>query len=398
MPEGLRWLVARQHKRCHTTWRRFRSREIKFSRAAEPTPSTPACGRSMPFREHCAWGRDLHLLASSVQSGHGCFTVSDVDRLPLPAGQFHFIGGRLAPRSHGPGVLLCAAHFLSPHGRSVQPGGDHRFPDRLGSHHSIGVQIAIRAQELEAQIVERKRAEEALLGTRTELERVTRVTSLGQLTASIAHEINQPLAAVVINANACVRWLARDAPDLEEARAAARRSVESATRASETINRVRQLFKKGAPQRELVDVNEAIQEIIALVRGELARHSISVRTELAADLPRIMGDRVQLQQLIMNLMINGIDAMKGVDGARELFVRSQRGEADPLLVSVGDTGVGLPPQRDRVFDAFFTTKVQGTGMGLSISRSIAESHGGRLWSSDNSPRGAIFSLTIPTKM
>ncbi len=148
------------------------------------------------------------------------------------------------------------------------------------------------------------------------------MTSLGQLTASIAHEINQPLAAVVINANACVRWLARDAPDLEEARAAARRSVESATRASETINRVRQLFKKGAPQRELVDVNEAIQEIIALVRGELARHSISVRTELAADLPRIMGDRVQLQQLIMNLMINGIDAMKGVDGARELFVRS----------------------------------------------------------------------------
>src|SRR6266849_2309787 len=215
---------------------------------------------------------------------------------------------------------------------------------------------------------------------------------------SIAHEINQPLAAVVINANACVRWLARDAPDLEEARAAARRSVESATRASETINRVRQLFKKGAPQRELVDVNEAIQEIIALVRGELARHSISVRTELAADLPRIMGDRVQLQQLIMNLMINGIDAKKGVDGARELFVRSQRGEDDHLLVSVGDTGVRLPPQRDRVFDAFFTTKVQGTGMGLSISRSIAESHGGRLWASDNSPRGAIFSLTIPTKM
>jgi len=234
-----------------------------------------------------------------------------------------------------------------------------------------------------------------LLGTRTELERVTRVTSLGQLTASIAHEINQPLAAVVINANACVRWLARDAPDLEEARAAARRSVESATRASETINRVRQLFKKGAPQRELVDVNEAIQEIIALVRGELARHSISVRTELAADLPRIMGDRVQLQQLIMNLMINGIDAMKGVDGARELFVRSQRGEDDHLLVSVGDTGVRLPSQRDRVFDAFFTTKVQGTGMGLSISRSIVESHGGRLWAAANSPRGASFHLTLP---
>ena len=258
--------------------------------------------------------------------------------------------------------------------------------------------LRIRAQQLEDQIVERKRVQDALLETRAELERVTRVTYLGQLTASIAHEINQPLAAVVTNANVCLRWLARDAPDLEEARAAAHRSVQSATHASEIINRIRLLFKKGTPQRELVDVNEVIGDIIELVRGELTRHSISVRTHLAADLPRIMADRVQLQQLVMNLMINGIDAMKLVDGARELSVRSKRGEDEHLLVSVGDTGVGLPQQRDRVFDAFFSTKVHGTGMGLSISRSIVESHGGRLWASDNSPRGAIFSLSIPIKI
>ena len=258
--------------------------------------------------------------------------------------------------------------------------------------------LRIRAQQLEDQIVERKRVQDALLETRAELERVTRVTYLGQLTASIAHEINQPLAAVVTNANVCLRWLARDAPDLEEARAAAHRSVQSATHASEIINRIRLLFKKGTPQRELVDVNEVIGDIIELVRGELTRHSISVRTHLAADLPRIMADRVQLQQLVMNLMINGIDAMKQVDGARELSVRSKRGEDEHLLVSVGDTGVGLPQQRDRVFDAFFSTKVHGTGMGLSISRSIVESHGGRLWASDNSPRGAIFSLSIPIKI
>ena len=258
--------------------------------------------------------------------------------------------------------------------------------------------LRIRAQQLEDQIVERKRVQDALLETRAELERVTRVTYLGQLTASIAHEINQPLAAVVTNANVCLRWLARDAPDLEEVRAAAHRSVQSATHASEIINRIRLLFKKGTPQRELVDVNEVIGDTIELVRGELTRHSITVRTHLAADLPRIMADRVQLQQLVMNLMINGIDAMKQVDGARELSVQSKRGEDEHLLVSVGDTGVGLPQQRDRVFDAFFSTKVHGTGMGLSISRSIVESHGGRLWASDNSPRGAIFSLSIPIKI
>jgi signal transduction histidine kinase len=166
-------------------------------------------------------------------------------------------------------------------------------------------------------------------------------------------------------------------------------------RAGEIISRIRLLFKKTTPQRELVDINEVIREMILLLRGEVARYFISLRTELAADLPQVMGDRVQLQQVMMNLAINGIDSMKNVDGVRELVVKSQRTETEQLLVSVSDTGVGLPPQQaDQIFNAFFTTKSHGTGMGLPISRSIVESHGGRLWAAANSPRGANFYFTL----
>jgi C4-dicarboxylate-specific signal transduction histidine kinase len=211
----------------------------------------------------------------------------------------------------------------------------------------------------------------------------------------MAHEVNQPIAAAVTDANTCMRWLARDQPDLEEARAAAMRVVKGATRAAEIISRIRQLFNKGTPERELVNVNEIIREMIVLLHSETIRYNISVRTELAADLPQVMGDRVQLQQVLMNLMINGIDAMKNVDGARELVIRSQPVENKQLLVSVSDIGVGLPPQHaDQIFDAFFTTKAHGTGMGLPISRSIVESHGGRLWAADNSPRGVSFYFTL----
>jgi C4-dicarboxylate-specific signal transduction histidine kinase len=259
-------------------------------------------------------------------------------------------------------------------------------------------QLASTNATLEAQIAKRKQAQEALLDARTELERVTRVTNLGQLTASIAHEINQPLTAVVTNANACLRWLAGDAPDLGEARAAATRIVQDATRTAGIISRIRQLFKKGAPQLESVDVNEVIREMIVLLRSEATRYSISVRTELSADPPLLTADRLQLQQVLMNLIINAIDAMKDVDGTRELAIKSQRAGDGLVLVSVSDTGVGLPPQQDQIFDAFFTTKLQGTGMGLSISRSIVEAHGGRLWAADNSPRGASFHLTLPAKV
>jgi signal transduction histidine kinase len=244
-------------------------------------------------------------------------------------------------------------------------------------------------------VTERTRGEEALRQTQADLAHMNRVTTVGELTASMAHEVNQPIGAAVTDANTCMRWLARDQPDLEEARAAAMRVVKDATRASEIISRIRLLFNKGTPERELVNVNEVIGEMIVLLRSEAIRYNISVRTELAADLPQAMGDRVQLQQVLMNLMINGIDAMKNVDGARELAIKSQRAENEQLLVSVSDIGVGLPPQQaDQIFNAFFTTKRHGTGMGLPISRSIVESHGGRLWAVANSPRGANFYFTL----
>ena len=175
--------------------------------------------------------------------------------------------------------------------------------------------------------------------------------------------------------------------------------VEDGTRAADIISRIRLLFTKASPQRELVDVNDVIREMIALLRSEVTRSSVSVRTDLAADLPQVMGDRVQLQQVMMNLMMNSIDAMKDVDGTRELAIKSQRAENEQLMVSVSDTGVGLPPrQADQIFNAFFTTKLHGTGMGLSISRSIVESHSGRLWATDNHPRGTSFHLILPAKV
>jgi predicted ATPase/signal transduction histidine kinase len=244
-------------------------------------------------------------------------------------------------------------------------------------------------------VTERTLAEEALRQAKADLAHINRVTTVGELAASMAHEVNQPIGAAVTDANTCMRWLARDQPDLEEARAAAMRVVKDATRASEIISRIRLLFNKGTSDRELVDVNEVIGEMILLLRSEAIRYQISVRTELAPDLPQVMGDRVQLQQVLMNLMINGIEAMKEVDGARELVIKSQPAENGQLLVSVSDIGVGLPPQQaDQIFNAFFTTKSHGTGMGLAISRSIVESHDGRLWAAANSPRGAQFYFTL----
>jgi C4-dicarboxylate-specific signal transduction histidine kinase len=254
-------------------------------------------------------------------------------------------------------------------------------------------------EALQAESLERKHAEEAWREAQGELARVTRATTMGELTASLAHEVNQPIAAAVTNANTCLRWLTRDHPDLQEAREAASRIVKDVTRAAGIISRVRLLFKKSTPQRELVDINEAIREMIVLLRSEARRYNIAVRMELAADLPRIMVDRVQLQQVLMNLIVNSIDAMKEVDGVRELAVKSHRTEKEELLVSVSDTGAGLPPQQaDQIFNAFFTTKPHGTGMGLRISRSIIESHGGRLWAADNSPRGATFHFALLTRI
>ena len=245
-------------------------------------------------------------------------------------------------------------------------------------------------------VTERTRAEEALRQAQADLARVNRAATMGELTASLAHEVSQPIAAAVTNAYACLQWLGREQPDLSEARAAATRIVGNGKLAGELITRIRSQFEKDTVKREAVDVNEIIREMIALLRSEAMRYHISVRTELATELPQIIGDRVQLQQVTMNLMINSIDAMKGVDGTRELAIKSQRAETGQIQVSISDTGIGLPPQKaEQIFDAFFTTKLHGTGMGLRISRSIVESHGGRLCAADNSPRGAIFHFTLP---
>jgi signal transduction histidine kinase len=221
---------------------------------------------------------------------------------------------------------------------------------------------------------------------------------MGELTASLAHEIKQPISAAITDARTCLRWLDRDEPDVTEAREAASRLIKDVTRASDIISRISMLFKKGTPQQELVDVNEVIREMIVLLRSEADRHSISIRIELAEDLPKVMADRVQLQQVFMNLMLNGIDAMKISGLGNELTIKSEAADGQ-LLVSVRDTGIGIPPQEaDQIFNAFFTTKPHGTGMGLPISRSIIESHGGRLWAAGNSGQGATFHLTLPTNV
>jgi C4-dicarboxylate-specific signal transduction histidine kinase len=281
------------------------------------------------------------------------------------------------------------------------------LPEGTVKHiHGLGHPVFSASGELvevvgtQLDVTERKRAEEErerLRQLQADLAHIHRVTTMGELTASLAHEVNQPIAAALTNANTCLLWLAGDTPNIEEARAATMRIVQNGTRAAEIISRIRLPFKKGTPQRECVDVNELIREMVVLLRIEATRYAMSVRTELPADLPQVMGDRVQLQQVMMNLIMNSIDAMKDVDGTRELAITSQRAETEHVLVSISDTGVGLPPQQaEQIFKAFFTTKLQGIGMGLPISRSIIESHGGRLWAADNPSRGASFHFTLPT--
>jgi PAS domain S-box-containing protein len=244
-------------------------------------------------------------------------------------------------------------------------------------------------------IEDRKRAEEALRKAQSDLAHANRVTTMGELCASLAHEINQPISGAITNASTCLRRLDRDPPDLEGARAGASLIIRDANRAAEIINRVRLFFRKGVVTKERVDLNEMIREMEILLHNEATQHSVSVQTKLAANRPLIVADRVQLQQVLMNLMINGIDAMKAVDGPRQLTLGTQNDSDEQLMVSVEDTGIGLPPnQAGQIFNAFFTTKEHGTGMGLRISRTIIEAHGGRLWATENHPRGASFHFTL----
>jgi PAS domain S-box-containing protein len=246
-------------------------------------------------------------------------------------------------------------------------------------------------------ITEAKRAEEALVQARAEIEHVTRVTTMGELAASIAHEVNQPLAAICTNAGALLRWLARDPAEVDEAREATRRIVRDAARAGEIIERVRALARKSPSRKESLNVNDVLHDVIALTRAEAVKSGVSVEAELAPNVPRVMGDRVQLQQVALNLIVNAIDAIgRTTDGPRQVVVRSARDGPNGVVVTVADSGLGVDPEATpHLFDAFFTTKAQGMGMGLAISRSIVESHGGRIWATENRPRGAAFHFALP---
>ena len=245
------------------------------------------------------------------------------------------------------------------------------------------------------EITERKRAEDVLHHAQMELAHVTRVATLGELTASIAHEINQPLGAIVNNAGACLRWLA--AQNTEEARQSAALVIKDGHRASEIIDRIRALVMKAPSQKDWLDINETIREVTALAHFEMQRNGVTIETQLSDEVPLMLGDRIQLQQVLLNLMMNAIEAMSGAgEGPRELLVRSAKQESQNVLVAVQDSGPGLDPTRlDNLFDAFYTTKPRGLGMGLAISRSIIEAHGGRLWATANEGKGATFRFALP---
>jgi PAS domain S-box-containing protein len=246
-------------------------------------------------------------------------------------------------------------------------------------------------------ITERRRAEEALHAMQAELAHANRVTTMGELSASIAHEVNQPIAATVTNAQAALRWLRAQPPDLDEVRASLSRIVEDGNRAGNVIGGIRAFINKVPPRKDRFDLNEAILEMIALTRSEMLKHGISLQTELAPGLPRVEGDRTQLQQVILNLVVNAIEAMGGIDeGTREFRINTERAAAGGVLVTARDSGPGLDPENvERVFTAFYTTKPKGMGMGLAICRSMVEAHGGRMWASANEPRGAVFQFTLP---
>lgn len=251
--------------------------------------------------------------------------------------------------------------------------------------------------ELRNILKEHKKAQEALGNTQAELAHLSRVTAMGELTSSIAHEVNQPLTAVVTYGHACLEWLSADPPNLDEARMAAHGIIRDGTRAGAVIGRIRSLFKKEAPAIDWLCMNDVIRELTVLLRDEALRHRVSLKTELAPGLPRVRGDRVQLQQVVLNLVMNGMDAMKAVTGVpREILIRTGRENPTGVGITVEDCGIGLTPETaERIFQPFFSTKPQGIGMGLSISRSIIESHAGRLWASPRPAGGAVFHFTIP---
>jgi C4-dicarboxylate-specific signal transduction histidine kinase len=261
------------------------------------------------------------------------------------------------------------------------------------------VELKNANEALVRQMAEQKHTEETLQITRAELARAARITTIGELTASIAHEVNQPLAAVVANADACVAWLSREQPDLAEARAAADRATQGATKASEVIARIRTLITKATPEKSPVQFNQVIKETSALAAGQASRNDVAIEFDLSPDLPYVLGDSIQFQQVVLNLLMNGIEAMSNVTGRpRKLVLRTETLSSGQIRVSVKDLGVGVNADvMPRLFEPFFTTRAKGMGMGLPISRSIIEAHGGRLWAESDSSGGAIFQFTLPSQ-
>jgi PAS domain S-box-containing protein len=371
-------------------------------------------GTSIDVTERKRGEQAIHLLAAVVESSHDAIVSKDLDGIISSWNKgAERLFGYAAEEAVGQNITLIIPPDRRDEERAIierltrGERVDHFETVRMrkdGSLLDVALTISpmkdaagriVGASKLARDITERKRAEEALRQAQADLAYMSRVTTMGELTASLAHEIRQPISAALTSAKTCLRWLGRDEPDVAKACETASRIVKDVTRAADIIGRISSLFKKGALQRELVDVNELIREMIVLLRSEASRYSISIRTELAEGPPKVMADRVQLQQVFMNLMLNGIDAMKETSGGSELAIKSEAGDGQ-LLISVSDTGVGLPSeQADEIFRAFFTTKDNGTGMGLPISRSIIESHGGRLWATTNAGPGATLQFTLP---
>jgi PAS domain S-box-containing protein len=255
----------------------------------------------------------------------------------------------------------------------------------------------VGASKVARDITATKRVEAELMQARTELVRVARVTTLGELTAAIAHEVNQPLTGLVNSGNACLRWLAGEPPDLEAARKSVELMVSAGRRAGEVITRIRALIAKSPPQQEPLNINDAITEVVALIDREVQRNRVSLQVDLAGDVPPILGDRIQLQQVVLNLMLNAIEAMNKVgDRRRDLSVATAKDEGNGALVTVRDSGIGLDATSvDRLFEAFYTTKAHGMGIGLAVSRTIIEAHGGRLWATPGKSQGAVFQFSLP---
>jgi PAS domain S-box-containing protein len=281
--------------------------------------------------------------------------------------------------------------------RTVNPDGSIKYVHALGHPVFNAAGDLVEFVGTSIDVTQRRRAEEARLDAQNQLAHVHRVTAMGQLAASIAHEVNQPIAATVTNAQAALRWLDRRPADLQEVRQALARIAKDGHRAAEVIDEIRALIKKAPPRKDRLEINGAIHEVIALTRGEAVKNGVSVQTELIDGLPLIEGDRVQLQQVILNLIINAFEAMSGIsEGVRELLISTRKAEPDGVLVAVRDSGPGLAPATlERLFESFYTTKPGGLGLGLSICRSIIEAHGGRLWACANVPCGAIFQFTVP---